>query len=106
METITVNNERLYPCCKYSPYVLKCVELSYVKARYELENAQGYNSTVRAEKDFLRASSALKRIKNNVYDGVLYCSYVERRLIKSLLNEYRKICWQTEIKELSYKRIK
>jgi hypothetical protein len=26
---------------------------------------------------------------------VLYCSYVERRLIKSLLNEYRKICWQT-----------
>jgi hypothetical protein len=27
-------------------------------------------------------------------------------LIKSLLNEYRKICWQTEIKELSYKRIK
>ena len=50
METITINNERLYPCCKYSPYVLKCVELSYVKARYELENAQGYNSTVRAEK--------------------------------------------------------
>jgi hypothetical protein len=37
---------------------------------------------------------------------VLYCSYVERRLIKSLLNEYRKICWQIEIKELSYKRIK
>jgi hypothetical protein len=27
---------------------------------------------------------------------VLYCSYVERRLIKSLLNEYRKICWQTQ----------
>lgn len=92
METIIINNERLYPCCKYSPYVLKCVELSYVKARYELENAQGYNSTVRAEKDFLRASNALKRIKNNVYDGVLYCSYVERRLIKGLLNEYRKIC--------------
>jgi hypothetical protein len=27
---------------------------------------------------------------------VLYCSYVERRLIKSLLNEYRKICWQAQ----------
>jgi hypothetical protein len=27
---------------------------------------------------------------------VLYCSYVERRLIKSLLNEYRKIYWQAQ----------
>ena len=106
METKTVKNEKLYPCCKYSPYVLKCAELSYVKARYELENAQGYNSTVRAEKDFLRASIALKRIKNNVYDGVLYCTYMERRLIKTLLNEYRKICWQTENKRVLYKRIK
>jgi hypothetical protein len=92
METITVKNEKLYPCCKYSPYVLKCAELSYVKARYELENSHSYNSTVRAEKDVLRASMALKRIKNNVYDGVLYCTYMERRLIKTLLNEYRKIC--------------
>jgi hypothetical protein len=72
--------------------VLKCVELSYVKARYELENSHSYNSTVRAEKDVLRASMTLKRIKNNVYDGVLYCTYMERRLIKTLLNEYRKIC--------------
>jgi hypothetical protein len=31
METITVKNEKLYPCCKYSPYVLKCAELSYIK---------------------------------------------------------------------------
>jgi hypothetical protein len=92
METITVKNEKLYPCCKYSPYVLKCAELSYIKARYELENSHSYNSTVRAEKDVLRASMALKRIKNNVYDGVLYCTYMERRLIKTLLNEYRKIC--------------
>lgn len=92
METITVKNEKLYPCCKYSPYVLKCAELSYIKARYELENAQSYSSKVRAEKDFLRASIALKRIKNNVYDGVLYCTYMEHRLIKTLLNEYRKIC--------------
>jgi hypothetical protein len=92
METITVKNEKLYPCCKYSPYVLKCAELSYIKARYELENSHNYNSTVRAEKDVLRASMALKRIKNNVYDGVLYCTYMERRLIKTLLNEYRKIC--------------
>jgi hypothetical protein len=92
METITVKNEKLYPCCKYSPYVLKCAELSYIKARYELENSHSYNSTVRAEKDVLRASMTLKRIKNNVYDGVLYCTYMERRLIKTLLNEYRKIC--------------
>jgi hypothetical protein len=92
METITVKNEKLYPCCKYSPYVLKCAELSYIKARYELENSHSYNSTARAEKDVLRASMALKRIKNNVYDGVLYCTYMERRLIKTLLNEYRKIC--------------
>ena len=92
METITVKNEKLFPCCKYIPYVLKCAELSFVKARYELENAQSYNSKVRAEKDVLRASMALKRIKNNVYDGVLYCTYMERRLIKTLLNEYRKIC--------------
>lgn len=92
METITVNNERLYPVCSFNPFVAKAVELEFIKARYELETATSYNSTVRAEKAYLRANTALKRIKNNVYDGVLYCSYVERRLIKSLLNEYRKIC--------------
>ena len=89
METITVNNERLYPCCKYSPYVLKCVELSYVKARYELENATGYNSTVQAERAYIRANKALKRLQNNVQDGVLYCTYLEKRFIKSIINEHR-----------------
>jgi hypothetical protein len=92
METITVNNERLYPLCSFNPFVAKAIELDFIKARYELETATGYNSTVRAEKAYLRASKALKRVKNNVYDNKLYCSYPERRLIKSLLNEYKKIC--------------
>jgi hypothetical protein len=31
---------------------------------------------------------------------------MERRLIKTLLNEYRKICWQAQNTLIEYKRIK
>ena len=87
-----MEKENLYPCVILKPWMRKAIELNAIQAQYRLETAQSYNSTVQAEKAYIRANKALKRLQNNVYDGVLYCSYVERRLIKSLLNEYRKIC--------------
>ena len=83
------DNKTLYPCVILKPWMQKAIELNAIKARYELENATGYNSTVQAEKAYIRANKALKRLQNNVQDGVLYCTYLEKRFIKSIINERR-----------------
>ena len=84
-----MENETLYPCIILKPWMNKAIELNAIQARYELENATGYNSTVQAERAYIRANKALKRLQNNVYDGMLYCTYLEKRFIKSILNENR-----------------
>ena len=89
METIKPNNEKLYPCVIVKPWIRKAIELYAIEAQYRLETAQGYNSTVQAERAYIKANKALKRLKNNVQDGVLYCTYLEKRFIKSILNEKR-----------------
>ena len=84
-----MENENLYPCIILKPWMRKAIELNAIQARYELENATGYNSTVQAERAYIRANKALKRLQNNVQDGVLYCTYLEKRFIKSIINEHR-----------------
>ena len=84
-----MEKENLYPCVILKPWMRKAIELNAIQAQYRLETAQSYNSTVQAEKAYIRANKALKRLQNNVYDGVLYCTYLEKRFIKSILNENR-----------------
>lgn len=91
METIKINNEELYPCVILKPWMSKAIEINAIQAQYRLETAQGYNSTVQAERAYIRANKALKRLQNNVYNGVLYCTYLEKRFIKSILNENRPL---------------
>lgn len=91
MNTIKINNEELYPCVILKPWMNKAIELNAIQAQYRLETAQGYNSTVQAERAYIRANKALKRLQNNVYNGVLYCTYLEKRFIKSILNENRPL---------------
>ncbi len=83
---IIVNNEKLYAVCKVEKYVRQYIERAFIKARYELETATDYNSTVKAERAYLRANKALTRLKNNVYDGFLYAPYLEHREIKQIIN--------------------
>jgi hypothetical protein len=89
MEIIKINNEELYPCVILKPWMRKAIELNAIQAQYRLETAQGYNSTVQAERAYIKANKALKRLQNNVQDGVLYCTYLEKRFIKSIINEHR-----------------
>lgn len=83
------DNKTLYPCIILKPWMQKAIELNAIQAQYRLETAQGYNSIVQAERAYIRANKALKRLQNNVYDGVLYCTYLEKRFIKSIINERR-----------------
>lgn len=91
MNTIKINNEELYPCIVLKSWMNKAIELNAIQAQYRLETAQGYNSTVQAERAYIKANKALKRLQNNVYNGVLYCTYLEKRFIKSILNENRPL---------------
>lgn len=84
-----MEQETLYPCIILKPWMSKAIELNAIQARYELENATGYNSTVQAERAYIKANKALKRLQNNVQDGVLYCTYLEKCFIKSIINERR-----------------
>lgn len=84
-----MEQETLYPCIILKPWMSKAIELNAIQAQYRLETAQGYNSTVQAEKAYIKANKALKRLQNNVQDGVLYCTYLEKRFIKSIINERR-----------------
>ena len=86
---LIVNNEKLYMVCRVDRYIESYIEKAFIKARYELETATDYNSTVKAEKAYLKANKALTRLKNNVYDGFLYAPYIEHREIKQVISSER-----------------
>lgn len=84
-----MDNKKLYPCVPYTKITKQAIELNAIKARYRLEHAQGYYSTYKAEKAYIKAMSALKRLYNNVVNNMVYATYVEKIYIENIVNEYR-----------------